>query len=138
MLVIWMLGVIIVWRAKRLHITLTYVISFLVFSLLRSLITGHSFFTEASPLTGPMYQLFVFFMITDPATTVKNRNGQILVAFLIALVEFMLRLESVYLCAFLCPVPGGPGGYDHSSAIKQDEAGKGKCPIRQGCLPALS
>jgi Na+-translocating ferredoxin:NAD+ oxidoreductase RnfD subunit len=108
MLVIWTLGLIIVYRAKRFHITITYVISFVLFSFLRSLITGDSFFTEVSPLTGPMYQLFIFFMITDPATTVKNRNGQILVAFLIALVEFILRLNQVIYAPFYALFLVGP------------------------------
>ncbi len=108
MLIIWVLGLIIVWRVKRLHITLTYVISFIFFSFLRSLITGDSFLTEVSPLTGPMYQLFVFFMITDPATTVKNRNGQILVAFLIALVEFVFRLNQFIYAPFYALFLVGP------------------------------
>jgi Na+-translocating ferredoxin:NAD+ oxidoreductase RnfD subunit len=108
MLVIWMLGLIIVWRVKRLHITLTYVISFIIFSWLRSLITGDSFFTEVSPLTGPMYQLFVFFMITDPATTVKNRRGQVLVAFMVAFVEFILRLNQVIYAPFYALFIVGP------------------------------
>ena len=42
-----------------------------------------------------MYQLFVFFMITDPRTTVRSKWGQMLVAFLVALVEAVLRLERV-------------------------------------------
>ena len=108
MLVIWTFGLIIVWRVKRLHITLTYVISFVIFSLLRSLITGDSFLTEVSPLTGPMYQLFVFFMITDPATTVKSRKGQILVAFLIALVEFIFRLNQFIYAPFYALFLVGP------------------------------
>jgi enediyne biosynthesis protein E5 len=108
LLVIWTLGLIIVWRAKRLHITLTYVISFIIFSFLRSIITGDSFFTEVSPLTGPMYQLFIFFMITDPATTVKNRNGQILVAFLIAFVEFVFRLNQLIYAPFYALFLIGP------------------------------
>jgi Na+-translocating ferredoxin:NAD+ oxidoreductase RnfD subunit len=108
MLVIWTLGLIIVWRVKRLHITLTYVISFVFFSFLRSLITGDSFLTEVSPLTGPMYQLFVFFMITDPATTVKSRKGQILVAFLIALVEFIFRLNQFIYAPFYALFLVGP------------------------------
>ncbi len=108
MIVIWALGLIIVWRVKRLHITLTYMISFVMFSLLRSIITGDSFLTEVSPLTGPMYQLFVFFMITDPATTVKNRKGQILVAFLIAFVEFILRLNQFIYAPFYALFLVGP------------------------------
>jgi len=108
MLVIWCLGFFIVWRVKRLHITLTYVLSFILFSFLRSLILDDSFFTEVSPITGPMYQLFIFFMITDPPTTVKSRKGQILVAFLIALVEFVLRLNQVIYAPFYSLFMVGP------------------------------
>ena len=43
-----------------------------------------------------MYQLFIFFMITDPPTTVKGHRAQMLVAFLIALVECGLRLTGSY------------------------------------------
>jgi Na+-translocating ferredoxin:NAD+ oxidoreductase RnfD subunit len=107
-LVIWALGLIIVWRVKRLHITLTYVLSFILFSWLRSILTGDGFFAELAPLTGPMYQLFVFFMITDPATTVKSRKGQILVAFLIALLEFVLRLNEFIYAPFYALFIVGP------------------------------
>jgi Na+-translocating ferredoxin:NAD+ oxidoreductase RnfD subunit len=108
MLIIWALGLIIVWRVKRLHITITYVLSFIFFSFFRSLITGDSFFTEVSPLSGPMYQLFVFFMITDPATTVKGKKGQILVAFLIAFVEFLFRLNHFIYAPFYALFLVGP------------------------------
>lgn len=108
MLVIWVLGLIIVWRVKRLQITVTYVISFVLFSLLRSIITGDSFFTEVAPLTGPMYQLFVFFMITDPATTVRNKKAQALVAFLVAFVEFILRLNQIIYAPFYALFIVGP------------------------------
>ncbi len=40
MLVIWLLGTLIVWRVGRLHISAAYVGSFLLFSLVRSAITG--------------------------------------------------------------------------------------------------
>src|ERR1043166_3668108 len=63
MLVIWILGSIIIWRAKRFHISFTYVVSFFLFAFLRSWITGHPWRAEVAPITGPMYQLFVFFMI---------------------------------------------------------------------------
>jgi Na+-translocating ferredoxin:NAD+ oxidoreductase RnfD subunit len=44
-----------------------------------------------------MYQLFVFFMVTDPKTTVNSKRGQAIVVFVVALVEMLLRLaESVY------------------------------------------
>jgi Na+-translocating ferredoxin:NAD+ oxidoreductase RnfD subunit len=71
--------------------------SFLLFAGVRSWITGHPFLAEVAPITGPMYQLFIFFMITDPKTTVQTKWGQCVVAFLVALAEMVLRLnESVY------------------------------------------
>jgi Na+-translocating ferredoxin:NAD+ oxidoreductase RnfD subunit len=96
LMVIWIMGGIIIARLKRLHITLTYVVSFLVYSLLRTAFTGHRFWAEVAPITGPMYQLFIFFMITDPPTTVKGKKAQMLVAFLVATVECGLRLRGGY------------------------------------------
>ncbi len=94
-IVIWTLGSIIIWRARRFHISATYVVSFFLFAFLRSWITGDPWQAEVAPITGPMYQLFVFFMITDPKTTVRSRMGQCVVAFCVALVEFFLRLDQV-------------------------------------------
>ena len=97
MLVIWVLGSIIIWRAKRFHISFTYVASFFLFAFVRSLITGHTFLAEAAPITGPMYQLFVFFMVTDPKTTVRSRTWQCVVVFFVAFVEMLLRLnQAIY------------------------------------------
>jgi Na+-translocating ferredoxin:NAD+ oxidoreductase RnfD subunit len=92
--VIWVLGSVILWRARRFHISLTYVVSFIALSFLRSWITGDPWQSEISPITGPMYQLFIFFMITDPKTTVRSRTGQCVVAFFIAVAEMLLRLDS--------------------------------------------
>jgi len=94
MLVIWSLGSVIIWRLKRFHICLTYVLSFLLFAVMRAWIVGDPIVSEISPITGPEYQLFIFFMITDPKTTVRSRNGQMVVAFLVAAVEMVLRLDS--------------------------------------------
>ena len=95
MLVIWILGSLIIWRAQRIHISVLYVVSFFVFALVRSLITGDPWLSEIAPITGPMYQLFVFFMITDPKTTVKSKKWQCIVVCLVAFVEMLLRLNHV-------------------------------------------
>jgi Na+-translocating ferredoxin:NAD+ oxidoreductase RnfD subunit len=95
LVVIWALGFVIVWRLRRFHITATYVVSFVAFSFLRSVVTGHPWAAEIAPITGPMYQLFIFFMITDPKTTVRTRAGQCAVAFTVALAEAALRLAQV-------------------------------------------
>jgi Na+-transporting NADH:ubiquinone oxidoreductase subunit NqrB len=92
MVIVWTLGTVILRSVGRLHITLTYVASFLVFGALRAAITGHPVLSEIAPITGPMYQLFIFFMITDPKTTVGPRWGQSLVAVLIAALETVFRL----------------------------------------------
>jgi Na+-transporting NADH:ubiquinone oxidoreductase subunit NqrB len=98
MLVIWVLGAVITYHVGRIHITLTYVVSFFALSYVRCLVTGHSYWAEAAPITGPMYQLFIFFMITDPKTTVRSsRRAQAFVGFLVALAEMFLRLaENVH------------------------------------------
>ncbi len=54
-----------------------------------------------APITGPMYQLFVFFTITDPRTTVSTRSGRLLVAVLIALVEMAIWLSADFQIGFL-------------------------------------
>jgi len=92
MLVVWVLGAFITWRVKRFHITATYVISFIVLAAVRAAITGHPVLAEIAPITGPMYQLFIFFMITDPRTTVRSKLGQCVVAFFVAFVEMIFRL----------------------------------------------
>jgi len=100
MLIIWTLGCIIVYRVGRLNITATYVVSFLFFAFVRSQITGNPWLSTIAPLTGPMYQLYVFFMITDPKTTVRSKVGQCVVVFLVAFVEMLFRLGEVVYAPF--------------------------------------
>ena len=100
MVIIWTLGCIIVWRVGRLNITATYVVSFLFFAFMRSQITGNPVLATMAPLTGPMYQLYVFFMITDPKTTVRSKTGQCVVVFIVAFVEMLFRLGEVVYAPF--------------------------------------
>jgi Na+-translocating ferredoxin:NAD+ oxidoreductase RnfD subunit len=108
MLVIWVVGLNAIWMAKRAHITMAYVASFFLFAFVRSLITGSSFVTEVSPITGPMYQLFALFMVTDPKTTVSSRWGAVAVVCLVAFVEMLLRLAEVIYAPFYALFLVGP------------------------------
>jgi Na+-transporting NADH:ubiquinone oxidoreductase subunit NqrB len=90
-LVIWTFGLVIAARVKVLHITLTYVAAFLVLNSARAALLGQPVLPEIAPITGPMYQLFVFFMITDPRTIVRDRRWQVAVAVMIAFVETVIR-----------------------------------------------
>ena len=92
--VIWIFGLVIVARVGVLHITLTYVASFLLLNSVRALSVGQPVLAELAPITGPMYQLFIFFMITDPRTVVRGRRRQIVVAVSIALMETLIRFGS--------------------------------------------
>jgi hypothetical protein len=108
MLVIWFLGSVIIARLHRFHITGIYVASFLVFAFLRSWMTGSPWQSEVAPITGPMYQLFIFFMITDPKTTVRSKRGQCVVVFLVAVAEMILRLYQVVYAPFYALFIVGP------------------------------
>lgn len=101
MVTIWTLGSVILWRLKRFHICAAYIGAFVVFAALRAALPGHhdhglwpAFVTEIAPITGPVYQLFIFFMITDPKSTVHGVRPQIAVAVAIAAAECVLRLMS--------------------------------------------
>src|SRR5262245_29317998 len=93
MAIIWCLGSLILWKLGRLHISAVYAVAFIVLSWLRSEITGRPFTAEVAPITGPMYSLFIFFMITDPKTTTKRKWSQCVVALLVAVVETLFRLN---------------------------------------------
>lgn len=108
MVVIWLLGSVIVWRVGRLHISATYVASFFALSFVRSAVTGNPWVASVAPITGPMYQLFIFFMVTDPKTTVRPKWGQCVVVFLVALVEMGLRLQEVVYAPFYALFLVGP------------------------------
>ena len=108
MVVIWVLGAFIVYRVQRFHITAAYVVSFVALALLRTLVTGHAFLAEVAPITGSMYQLFIFFMITDPKTTVTPKRAQVLVAILVAVAELILRLAHVVNAPFFALTIVGP------------------------------
>jgi hypothetical protein len=87
-------GLLVVWRARLLHITATYCLAFLALAWLRSVLNPVQWplLTEIAPLTGPMYMLLIFFMLTDPRTSVSTRGGRIVVAATVALVECGIRM----------------------------------------------
>jgi Na+-translocating ferredoxin:NAD+ oxidoreductase RnfD subunit len=108
MLVIWAIGLNAVHTARRAHITVSYIAAFLVFAGVRSLIGGTGYLTEVAPITGPMYQLFALFMVTDPKTTVATRGGQVLVVVIVAFVEMLLRFGEVIYAPFYALFLVGP------------------------------
>ncbi|MBY0230993.1 MAG: hypothetical protein K2W96_17035 [Gemmataceae bacterium] len=90
--VIWVLGGMILWQLKLLHISATFVVCFVALSWPRAVVTGNSFDTEVAPALSPMFQLYIFFMITDPKTITRGWRRQVLVAALVAVAETYFRL----------------------------------------------
>jgi Na+-translocating ferredoxin:NAD+ oxidoreductase RnfD subunit len=108
MVIIWLLGSVIIWRLGRFHITAVYIAAFFLFAFLRSAITGSPWLSEIAPITGPMYQLFIFFMITDPKTTVRSKFGQCIVVVAVALLETVLRLNEIVYAPYYALFIVGP------------------------------
>jgi enediyne biosynthesis protein E5 len=106
--VIWAFGLLIAFRARVLHVTMAYVLSFMALAVVRHLIVGGPLAAEVAPITGPMYQLFIFFMITDPRTTVSTVRGRVIVAVLVAVVEMLIRLAGDFQLSFFSPLFPSP------------------------------
>src|SRR2546421_9635645 len=106
--VIWCFGLLIASRVGMLHVTLSYVVCFVALAALRSLIVGGPLLADIAPLTGPMYQLFIFFMVTDPKTTVSTVRGRMIVAAAVAAAEAAIRLAGDFHIASLSPLYPAP------------------------------
>ncbi|HLW66369.1 MAG TPA: RnfABCDGE type electron transport complex subunit D [Gemmataceae bacterium] len=91
-LLIWALGSLILYRLGRLHIPLVFLATFIPLGFVRAAVTGNGWQAELGPVTWPMFQLYIFFMITDPPTTTKKRWSQCLVAALVAVMDTIIRL----------------------------------------------
>jgi hypothetical protein len=79
-----------------------------------------------------MYQLFVFFMITDPKTTVKSKKWQCIVVFFVAFVEMLLRLNHVVYAPLYALFLVGPAAmlieiWFHTKAQSEDTKGTSSC-----------
>lgn len=91
--VLWAIGLFTVWRARVWHLTVAWLAAFVAFAWLRSeIVPAGRFLIELAPVTGPMYQLFMFFMITDPKTVVRGRAAQVGVVVLVAALECVFRV----------------------------------------------
>jgi Na+-translocating ferredoxin:NAD+ oxidoreductase RnfD subunit len=130
-LLVWVLGGLILYKLRRLHIPLAFLAAYLPLVYLRHLVTDRPFLAELGPVTWPMFQLYIFFMITDPRTTTKARWSQCAVAVLVAVADTVLRLafrevHALYYALFIvAPITNLIEiAYDRRrAAAKQREAG---------------
>lgn len=89
--VIAVLGMTLVWRANRWAVSAGYLGGFLGGAVVRSLLTGIPFATLCFPLSGAAFNLFTYYMITDPATSPGPRRQQAAFGLAVGLVDAVFR-----------------------------------------------
>lgn len=93
-LVVFALGTVVCWRAKKLALVNAFWITYALGALLRAHLTHMpAEITLYAQFSGGAFWLFSFFMITDPKTTPPDRRGQILFGVVVALVDVWLQLS---------------------------------------------
>jgi hypothetical protein len=122
LLLIWTLGGLILYKLHRLHIPVTFLAAFVPLAFFRTWLLGGNVNWVSLPIAGlewlrlpvtpelavmtwPMFQLYIFFMVTDPRTTTKARWSQCAVAVLVAVLDTILQLfrdvHSLYHALFI-------------------------------------
>ncbi|NQZ02129.1 MAG: VCBS repeat-containing protein [Bdellovibrionales bacterium] len=89
------LGFFVAWYAKTLQMALLWIFWFSMFSLGRALVADSSVLFAFLPMFAPIFVLFSFHMITDPATSPRSFSGRCGFVFLVAALDAYLRLELV-------------------------------------------
>ena len=112
-------------------VRLPLIVSFLLLAAVRSHITGIPWLATVAPITGPMYQLFIFFMVTDPKTTVGPKWAQCVVVSVVAIVETIMRLNEVVYAPFYALCIVGPSALIIEAALKRLRA-----PVAPSAAPA--
>ncbi|MEK3732397.1 RnfABCDGE type electron transport complex subunit D [Paenibacillus sp. FSL M8-0334] len=105
MVIILLFGFLAAYKAKRIDTVLSFATGFALFAALRHWGLGEPFFFSFGPMLGAAFQLFTFFMITDPRTTPESRSSRITFGLFIAMADAILRVaevnHSLFYAAFL-------------------------------------
>lgn len=85
------MGNMLLYRVRRLALLGSFLCFFTLSALLRATYFGESFPWAFGLMTGAPFQLFTFFMLTDPRTTPQRPRSQVMFALAVVLVDFTLR-----------------------------------------------
>lgn len=102
-------GTLLVLRARRIFVSLSYAGSFLFFNVARALTLGLPPWAFSLSILGPGMQLFLFYMISDPRTSPNDYRRQIIFGVCLGLVDnFFRHLEwrdsPLLACFVVCAV----------------------------------
>jgi Na+-translocating ferredoxin:NAD+ oxidoreductase RnfD subunit len=95
MVFILILGCIAAFQAKRLDTVISFVMGFIGFAWLRYIFFDEPILFALGPILGASFQLFTFFMITDPKTTPSSVKARIVIGIVIALFDAIMRVNDV-------------------------------------------
>lgn len=99
-------------KVGRVWLVMSFLIFFTITTALRAWIMQHHLPFQTlflGTLSSPSFFIFTFFMITDPATSPKDRKQQILVGFLLAIIDLALHLRQSYYTFFYAAFIVGSG-----------------------------
>lgn len=85
------LGAFAAYRARRLWASGAYAAAFALAALLRARLTSQPPLFPLAPMSGAAFQLFAFYMITDPATSPSAPRRQLVFGASVALLDALLR-----------------------------------------------
>ncbi|MCB0378372.1 MAG: VCBS repeat-containing protein [Bdellovibrionales bacterium] len=92
---LFLIGFLVAWYARTLQMAIFWVVGFSVFSAGRSLIYQTPLTLSFLPALAPIFVLFTFHMITDPATSPKSTRQRLLFVLLVAGLDGILRGEFI-------------------------------------------
>lgn len=96
-----LLGVGVCIAAKKITLAFSYIFTFSLGAYLRSSFAGIPLIIALGPATGAAFQLFVFYMITDPKTTPSERRYQALFGLALGMIDALFRYNENKYAPFL-------------------------------------
>jgi hypothetical protein len=98
---IFALGWLVAYKARRAGVAGAYIGAFAAGVLIRHLVYGANMITLAAPMTGAGFQLFTFYMVTDPKTSPASLRGQLAFGAVVGALDSALRQQQVNNAPFL-------------------------------------
>jgi len=89
------LGLMMIWRVKRLDLALAWMGGFVVMGLVRIALGQGGLVFALGPMTGAEFALFTFSMLPDPKTSPPTSRGRIAWGLSIALLDGILRYREI-------------------------------------------
>lgn len=90
------LGIMLLTRVRRLYLLGSFLLLYLVSAMIRIALGFEPASLAFGLMTGAPFQLFTFFMLTDPRTTPKSPRLQISFAAAVIAVDFILRVLRIH------------------------------------------